>query len=387
MSHDRLPEGRSGRDARQAELIARCIDGESSEECLSDLADVLRDSAASRDALVGHLLLDALLREELGGESLSALIDIVASGGQATPIGADAPPAGDGTRGATVSSKRGRSRSRSPSLRSGTDPYRTLGWAGAAVMVLASLIVGSSLWDVAGAASAAHLIEAAEDVHAGPVERVYLVDVVREADETAEFAPPRDVRVATRGDQFYVEMNRGNRHWFWGRDAAGAIWMTVGRKQAIVVEEDEQGRPLRHIGNLYALNLETLLRTFRKFCSLTQSTSSAGTHRIDVTPRSALIREGLRHATIEVDRETKAVRRLVLERDSLEFGRSTVSFTLVETRPADEGRYGAIGHLEEPARIIDRTTSPDGRRELLVKWFGSQANGWIRGTKETWNAN
>lgn len=387
MSHDRLSEGRSGRDARQAELIAQCIDGEPSEECLSDLADVLRDSAASREALVGHLLLDALLREELGGESLSALVDIVASGGLATPIGADSPPAGDGTRGATVSTKASRSRSRSPSLRSGTDRYRTLGWAGAAVVGLASLVVGFSLWDAAGAASAAHLIQAAEDVHAGPVERVYLVDVVREADETAGFAPPRDVRVATRGDQFYVEMNRGHRHWFWGRDAAGAIWMTVGRKQAIVVEEDEQGRPLRHIGNLYALNLETLLRTFRTFCSLTQSTSSAGTHRIDVTPRSAVIRGGLRRATIEVDRETKAVRRLVLERDSLEFGRSTVSFTLVETRPADERRYGAIGHLEEPARIIDRTTSPDGRRELLAKWFGSQANGWIRGTKETWNAN
>ena len=300
MSHDRLPEGRSGRDARQDDLVAQCIDGEPSEECLADLADVLRNSAASREALVGHLLLDTLLREELGGESLSALVDIMATGEQATTIRADAPPAADGT---------------------------------------------------------------------------------------AEFVSPRDVRVATRGDQFYVEMNRKDRHWFWGRDAAGAIWMTVGRKQAIVVEKDEQGAPLRHIGNLYALNLETLLRTFRTFCSLTQSTTSAGTHRIDVTPRSALIRGGLRHATIEVDRETKAVRRLVLEREFLEFGRSTVSFTLVETRPAVEGKYGAIGHLEEPARIVDRTTSPDGRRELLVKWFGSQANSWIRGTEETRNAH
>lgn len=386
MSHDRLPEGRSGRDARQDDLVAQCIDGEPSEECLADLADVLRNSAASREALVGHLLLDTLLREELGGESLSALVDIMATCEQATTIRADAPPAADGTRGATVPRKSRRSRSRRPLVRSGMARYRTIGWAGAAIVGLTSL-VGFCLWDVAGAASAAHMIQAAEVVHAGPVERVYLVDVVREADGTAEFVSPRDVRVATRGDQFYVEMNRKDRHWFWGRDAAGAIWMTVGRKQAIVVEKDEQGAPLRHIGNLYAINLETLLRTFRTFCSLTQSTTSAGTHRIDVTPRSALIRGGLRHATIEVDRETKAVRRLVLEREFREFGRSTVSFTLVETRPAVEGKYGAIGHLEDPARIVDRTTSPDGRRELLVKWFGSQANSWIRGTEETRNAH
>lgn len=386
MSHDRLPEGRSGRDARHAELIAQCIDGEPSEECLSDLADVLRDSAASREALVGHLLLDALLHEELGGESLSALVDIVASGGQATLIGANSPPAGDGTRGATVSSKAGRSRSRSPSLRSGTDRYRTLGWAGAAVVGLASLVVGIVLRDQTGAANAAHVIQVAEGVHAGAVERVYLVDVVREADATAYFVPPRDTRIATQGDRFYVEMRRGDRHWFWGRDAANAIWVTVGRDRAVIVDEPEQGVGLRYLGDLYTLNLETLLRTFRTFCRLAYSTGSAGTHVIDVTPRVVAERGGMRHATIEVDRETKAVRRLVLEREFPHYGRSTVTFTLVDTRPADEVRYGPRGHLEGPALILDRATPSIERRDLLVRWFGASATRWMLVPEETRDA-
>ncbi|MFM8538709.1 MAG: hypothetical protein ACKOES_11675 [Planctomycetaceae bacterium] len=288
-----------------------------------------------------------------------------------------------------MSNRTGRSRESRPrpaAPRPGVPRWRTLGWAGAAVAGLASLVIGIALRDPAGAASAAHVIQVAEVVHAEPVERVYLVDVVREADATADLVPPRDVRVATQGDRFYVEMRRGDRHWFWGRDAAGATWITVGRRQAIIVHDDEQGPALRYLGDLYMLNLETLLRTFRTFCRLAHSTGSAGTHVIDVTPWVALKRGGLRHATIEIDRETKAVRRLVLEREFPEFGRSTVTFTLVDTRPADEKRYDPLGHLEEPARIIDRATGPGERRDLLEKWFGSQANRWIRMPEEAQDA-
>jgi hypothetical protein len=386
MSQTGGQEDRRGRSLQQAELVARLIDGDGdpADDVAAELADLLRASPGDREALVEQLLLDSLLRDELGSESLSALVDVVADGGAVPSAGAAAPAAADGTRGAAVpaSGRAGRPRARRAAPRSGVPRWRTVGWVGAAAVTLASLVIGIVLRDRAGAANAAHVIQVAEAVHAEPVERVYLVDVVREADATADFVPPRDTRVATQGDRFYVEMRRGDRHWFWGRDAAGATWITVGRSQAVIVHDDEQGPTLRHLGELYTLNLETLLRTFRTFCRLAHSTGTVGTHVIDVTPRVAFKRGGLRHATIEVDRETKAVRRLVLEREFPHYGRSTVTFTLVDTRPADEVRYGPLGHLEEPAVILDRAMGPGGLRDLLETWFGSQANRWIRVPEE-----
>ena len=391
------PEDRRGRSLRRAELVARLIDGDGdpADDVAAELADLLRASPANREALVEQLLLDSLLRDELGSESLAALVDIVADGEPGSQARAAETQATDDARSAAMTgmngmagmtSLTGRSRPRHSPPRAIARRWHTLGWAGAAVVGLATIIIGVALRDPAGAASAAHVIQVAEVVHAEPVERVYLVDVVREADATADLVPPRDTRVATQGDRFYVEMRRGDRHWFWGRDAAGATWITVGRRQAIIVHDDEQGPALRYLGDLYSLSLETLLRTFRTFCRLAHSTGSAGTHVIDVTPRVAFTRGGLRHATIEVDRETKAVRRLVLEREFPEFGRSTVTFTLVDTRPADEVRYGPLGHLEEPTRIIDRATGPGERRDLLETWFGSQAHRWIRVPEEAEDA-
>jgi hypothetical protein len=387
MTDDRGPEDHFAVDARQAELIARLVDGEPSDECLADLADLLRSSPACRKALVGHLLLDSLLPEDLGPESLSALVDIVGDGEPLPPVGAarvKGPASEDGARDASGRARRSWPRRVEPL--SGVRRWRTVGWVGAGVVGLVSLVIGIALRDQTGAASAAHVIQVAEVVHAEPVERVYLVDVVRESDATADLVPPRDTRVATQGDRFYVEMRRGDRHWFWGRDAAGAIWVTVGRDRAVIVDDDEQGVGLRYLGELYTLNLETLLRTFRTFCRLAHATGSAGTHVIDVTPRVALARGGMRHATIEVDRETKAVRRLVLEREVPHYGRSTVTFTLVDTRPADEPRYGPLGHVEEPALILDRATPPAERRNVLVRWFGASANRWMLVPEETEDA-
>jgi len=392
------PEDRRGRSLRRAELVARLIDGDPADDVAAELADLLRDSPGDREALVEQFLLDSLLRDELGSESLSALVDIVADGElgpQVGAAGAAVSSAGDRTSGAAMTDKigmsnmTGRSRESRPlpaAPRSGEPRWRTLGWAGAAVAGLASIIIGIALRDPAGAASAAHVIQVAEVVHAEPVERVYLVDVVREADATADLVPPRDTRVATQGDRFYVEMRRGDRHWFWGRDAAHAIWMTVGRKHAIVVDSVEQGMALRYLGDLYTLNLETLLSTFRRTCRLAHSNGSAGTHVIEIMPYVTTERGGIRRATIEIDRETKAVRRLVLERDFRWHGKSTATFTLVETRPADEDRYGPHGHLDAPARIIDHATSLSERRALLSQWFGSQANRWIRVPEEPQDA-
>ncbi|MEZ5948395.1 MAG: hypothetical protein R3C12_04040 [Planctomycetaceae bacterium] len=125
-------------------------------------------------------------------------------------------------------------------------------------------------------ASASQIVEAAIHTHAEPIERVYVVEVERNPSADNGLNLPRDVKVSTQGDRFWVEMN-GYRRWAWGRDADGAIWMTLGPRRAVVVGADEMGVPLKYIGDLYTLHLETLLQDFLKICQLERAEGPAGT--------------------------------------------------------------------------------------------------------------
>jgi hypothetical protein len=216
--------------------------------------------------------------------------------------------------------------------------------------------------------------------HAAPIERIYVVEIKRGESNKAKFELPRDVRVATQGDRFWVQM-RGYRDWAWGRNDQGAIWMTLGPRRAVVVNQDEIGIPLRYIGDLYTLNFETLLQGFLKYCRLEMSEGSADTTIIVATPRRQWSNRPLQRAIIEVDRETKAIRKLVIER---EFDRasSVTTFTLVDSRLADESLYGPEGHLTDPYRIFSTETNASRRRELITNWFGPTSDQWMQ-IKET----
>lgn len=109
----------------------------------------------------------------------------------------------------------------------------------------------------------------AVEAHVEPVERVDIVQSERPAAMEPELNPPRDVRVATQGDRFYVEMNRGERRWYRGLAADGAIWLTLGPRRAIVVDPDECGPPLQYFSHLYTLNPDTPL------CSLILAASAS----------------------------------------------------------------------------------------------------------------
>jgi hypothetical protein len=312
------------------------------------------------------LLLDSLLSEEIGAESVTALVDLVSDSG-AMPV---VPVGSSSVEVAPVSTTGARPRR----ARSGWKLWG--GLSAAALIAFVAFIVGR--WENSAFAHAATIVRAAVETHATPIERVYLVEAKRSAAVPAEITSVREVRVATQGDRFYVEMNRGQRQWYWGRDAAGSIWLTVGPRRAIVVEPDELGVPLQYLSDLYTLNLETLLNNFLKHCQLERSDASDATHVITATPKHRWRGGWVRRATIEIDRETKAVRRLVVERELPQQGPSTVTFTLVESRPADEAKYRPEGHLTEPFRLLTRNSQPDNRRELLVNWFGPYAERWIK---------
>ena len=348
---------------RFVELMSRLLDEAISDEELIELQTLAEADPTLRSQFVDHLLLDSLLEENLGHEPLTALVDLI--GESSDPLTSTAPvPTSVRTHSGlstTVITRRG--------------PWMS-GW----LVLAASLLLVVSFFTLQGNreayANASQVVQAAMHTHAAPIERIYVVAVKRRETSESRFEFPRNVRVATQGDRFWVQM-RGYRDWAWGRNEQGAIWMTLGPKRAVVVNPSEMGVPLRYIGDLYTLNLETLLQNFLKHCRLEMSDGPAGSTIIVATPRRQWSNRPLQRATIEVDRETKAIRKLVIEREFERAG-STSTFTLVDSRLADESLYGPEGHLSEPYRIFSDETSAARRRELITNWFGPISEQWMQ---------
>lgn len=390
---------------RLRQLITELIDGELTAADAAELNRLLGTAPGRTEQLVDQLILDSILSEELGSDSLTALVDLATA---EPPIGSTDPttdPTTTKTRGHvapqtathnaintaehTAIQSAPQTAPQTTIERGSSRPLPLSRWLGSrrfwqSVGVLAVIAVSSAAfvmgrWDRSSFASSTDVIvRAAMDAHAAPVERIYIVQTERSATGWGGFKPPRDVRVTTQGDRFHVEMNRGERSWHWGLDTDGSIWLTLGSHRAIVIDRDEWGPALYQISSLYKLNLETLLQDVLKHCSLRHQEGPGGTYAITATPQRRWIGGGLREATIEVDRETKAVRRLVIQRDIPQRGASTVTFTLVEARTPDESKYRPQGHLVAPYRLLTRETRLDNRREFLANWFGAAAERWLK---------
>ncbi len=350
-------------------LMSQVVDGGISSAESNELQALVESNPELLEQIADQLILDSLLAEELGTDSIVALVDLVADSQLGLESNVDKPEVPV----------------RLPSRSSGwlqQIPIRlhkpAFWFVAASVLAITAFLVGR--WDTSAYANAASVVRAALATHSELIERVYVVDVQRNQTGIQGFTPPRDVRVMTQGDRFWVEMNRGDRSWCWGRDADGATWLTLGPRRAIRIDSEEAGIPLQTISDIYSLNLETLLDNVLRHGEVRYSAISGTTHVISVKPwRQSL--GWLREMTIEVDKETKAVRRLVIKRNLYQQGESTVTFTLVDSRVPDQSKYRAEGHLTEPFRVLTRDATPDKRREMLTGWLGSMADRWMK-TKE-----
>ena len=231
-------------------------------------------------------------------------------------------------------------------------------------------------------ASATALVEAAISTHGEAIERGYVVTVEHPGQDDSELKPPRDVRLWTQGHRFWVEVDRGERRWAWGRTTDGAVWTTLGPQRAVEIGPSELGRPLQHMVDLYSLELESLLQTILRRCRLERTSSTSTTYVISARARARRVR-WIREAVIEVDKETKAVRRLVLHRQLPKRGPSTLTCTLVDSRTPDESKYGPRGHLQRPFQVFTRDSQREQRRAALIAWFGTQAERWINEPAES----
>lgn len=134
------------------------------------------------------------------------------------------------------------------------------------------------------------------------------------------------------------------------------------------------GPGLQRLCDLYGLKAETLLGDLLAHYELSEVRLGR------VGPRHPRDAPATEHpaAVVELDRDTRAIRKLTLVRQTPGNGTVTLTFLLVETRPVDDVRYRLEGHLTEPFQIYDRTSGAAKRREILSRWVGpAAADRWL----------
>jgi hypothetical protein len=85
----------------------------------------------------------------------------------------------------------------------------------------------------------------------------------------------------------------------------------------------------------------------------------------------------LRSAVLELDTETKALRRVVLDRVG-PMRSVTTTYTLVETQTQADDRYRLEGHLVAPYEIYTADNQPQRRQQALMLLFGPRAADWFK---------
>jgi hypothetical protein len=262
-------------------------------------------------------------------------------------------------------------------------------WAGVAT-VAASVIACATLlfWrDRTVLARGETVVREAKRAHSMPIDRCYLVEVRRESPIVAELSPTtpqvRVTRLWSRGDRFWVESERPDQRWAWGRDEANRFWIALGPHTAVRMEPDEVPYWLNLYCDLHSLNVEQLLGEVLSRFELTRETSQrdSGSSTIRILARAPIeLRPfpSIQTIELEIDAETLVIRRMVVRRTLNGQPFATVTCTLAETDALDPANYQLEGHLTDPSEIYTRDHEPQRRKELLTRWFESRAGRWLR---------
>jgi hypothetical protein len=257
----------------------------------------------------------------------------------------------------------------------------------AAVASLALTVLGAIyLWP--NPAAAATLVLATKHVHELPVDRCYLIEVQAADldDPLSESALQRVDRLWTRGDRFFIESSNRQYRWAWGQDDTGAVWLASGRQRGLRLEASEVPPGLSRICDTHSMQFERLLNQLLQDFDLTwdspDATTLPQTRIVHAVRRPARSRGRIQEARLEIDLETKVIRKLVVKRWSRSWATgwqlATVAYTLVGTEAQPDLCYQPEGHLEAPFVIYSREHEPDKRNAILSRLYGS----WIlKGSK------
>jgi hypothetical protein len=234
-------------------------------------------------------------------------------------------------------------------------------------------------------ASPQALLQEAQKAHHLPLDRCYLVEFQR-TDDASEDGPPaalRTTRLWTRGDRFWFESTNPRNPWVkwaWGRDENGTIWVAPRPHVGVRVEADEVPPWLARMCDIHELRPEHLLgELLRDFDLVREEGETPATQVIRATRKPGRWAPPIRSAVLELDTETKALRRVVLDRTGP--ARSvTTTYTLVETQTQADDHYRLEGHLTSPSEIFTADNHPERRGQILQLAFGPRALDWFKPT-------
>ena len=260
--------------------------------------------------------------------------------------------------------------------------WKWTGVAAAAALVITGFVL--FIHDRPALAKGETVVREARRAHLLPIDRCYLVEVRRESSLVAELSPAnpqvRQNRLWTRGDRFWVEAAHPEARWAWGRDEANRFWIAFGRHAAVRMEADEVPIWLNVYCDLHSLNFEKWLGEVLNRFELTRemkpgdADSSTIVVRAKAKARASLPQyPSVSSAELEIDAETRVVRRMVVRRVLNDKPFATVTYTLAETDALDPADYRLEGHVSNPSEIYTRENKPERRKELLARWFGPRS--------------
>lgn len=263
--------------------------------------------------------------------------------------------------------------------------FRRLAWSiSAAAAILLAFFGG--LHFAPAHASPESLVRQARETHRLPLDRCYLVEQRRESNSNDELRPmpefARVNRLWTRGDRFWIESVHPRHRWGWGRDETGSVWMADGASRGVHFDPDEVPFPLALACDVNSMQLDTLLTDVLRHFDLQRedpgpdSDPTMYTVRAQAKPGRPFLQ--LRSALLEIDAETKVLRRVILTRVRPGLPAMTTTYTLVDSQVQDDVNYQIEGHLQEPFEIFTRAHHPERRRDTVMRLMGPPAEQWFR---------
>ncbi len=223
--------------------------------------------------------------------------------------------------------------------------------------------------------SAAAVVRETQLIHALPVDRCYVVEVQDPGYASADRVPVNRIdRLWTRGDQFFLESTNTEHRWAWGRDETGAYWTTYGRRTGYKLEPDEVPAWLDTSCDILSMRLETMLDEVLRDFTLTwnHDASLPGLKVVHASDNRGRRLPWLKEVRLEIDSETKVLRKAIVFRRDKQNQIVTVTYTLAGMEAQPDGSYQLESRLEQPSAIYTRANKPEKRLEIMTKLFGAE---------------
>jgi hypothetical protein len=292
----------------------------------------------------------------------------------------DAQARADGTEPADAVLRRVYQRLDADAPRPLTLPQRRPHWRSslAAGLVAAGLVIGLLVVaQPAAMAGPSQLVVEALQASLPEADREYLLQVQAiGADDQPMGNPLRESHLWTRGDRYRIDSV--GQDFRMGQDEQHRIWIAPTRDEGIRFAAQEAPEKLALISDLRTLNLDVLLRELTRGFRLTWDedtlpASFPNTRRILGKPRGDRL-HGVQSVLLEVEPESKIVRRVVVERvRQLTQTRVRLTLQWIASHAQPDSFYHLESVLKPGAPIHEGAPSRDQLLRLFMRRVGPPA--------------